>query len=242
MSNLGLHRVLELIALHPDWSPLRAFLPPQPRGGQRRRRGGELRTFDRDVPLHRVQVVAFTISYEEDYTNVWSMLERGGFPTLARERGPDHPLVIAGGFAPTVNPEPIAALVDCFLLGPAEDVLSPFLDRWAGHLRSAGRATLADRSALPDLLDGLDGCYIPGEAPPAGRISVPRHRPRWSGDPAPQHLREDRTPLAHGPPRTRILTPHTEFADRFLVAVGRGCPQGCRFCVASHAARPPSAF
>ena len=34
-------------------------------------------------------------------------------------------------------------------------------------------------------------------------------------------------------PTTAIVTPHTEFADKFLVEMSRGCPEKCRYCWAT---------
>ncbi|MEW5725794.1 MAG: radical SAM protein, partial [Thermodesulfobacteriota bacterium] len=38
---------------------------------------------------------------------------------------------------------------------------------------------------------------------------------------------------------TTVLTPKTEFAQTRLVEIGRGCPHGCRFCLAGFVYRPP---
>jgi radical SAM superfamily enzyme YgiQ (UPF0313 family) len=44
----------------------------------------------------------------------------------------------------------------------------------------------------------------------------------------------------HGPlASSSILTPETEFADKVLVEVGRGCGRSCRFCAAGYVNRPP---
>jgi radical SAM superfamily enzyme YgiQ (UPF0313 family) len=40
------------------------------------------------------------------------------------------------------------------------------------------------------------------------------------------------------PVHTQVFTPQTEFGDMALIEVGRGCPYGCRFCVARHIYRP----
>ncbi len=238
MSNLGLHRLLELVAEQPGWAPLRAFLPAPEREAELRRRGERLRTLDHAVRLDQVDLWLVSVSYEEDYLGLWRMLTLAGLPPLARDREPDGPLVVVGGFAPTLNPEPVAPLADVLLLGPAEQTLAPFLRRWGGSLERVG-GRQGGRPDLDESLAGLPGCYVPGSPPPP-RLVVPSRAPAW--DPAVG----GRLCVDHGlerpPPRTRVLTPHTVFADRYLVAVGDGCPGACRFCAASFAHRPPRAY
>lgn len=238
MSNLGLHRLIEIAGAHPRWTPLRAFLPAQearePREG--RRRG--LATFDLGVPLSEVDLWLVTLSYEEDYDNLARLLQLARLPLRASRRQREHPLVIAGGFAPTLNPEPLAPLVDGFLLGPAEVVLAPFLDRIDASLSRRGPA--GTRDGLADVCDGLPGWYAPGPEPPTEPVRVAFGAPRFDGG-SDGPLRID-SAAAEAPPRSLVLTEHTEFARRLLVAVGEGCPHACRFCAAGFARRPPRAF
>jgi radical SAM superfamily enzyme YgiQ (UPF0313 family) len=48
------------------------------------------------------------------------------------------------------------------------------------------------------------------------------------------HLDEDAPVAVSG-----ILTPDTEFSDRVLIELGRGCGRSCRFCAAGYVYRPP---
>ena len=240
MSNLGLHRLLELTSLHGAWAPLRAFLPPPDRIAALRRSGKELCTFDRDVPLDRPELILATLSYEEDFAGLAQLLRLARLPVRAAQRQDEHPLVVVGGFAAMLNPEPVADLADTFLLGPAERVLGPFLTRVAAQLDRRGRRGLR-REAMTDWLGGLEGCYLPHEVRPCAPVRVPSGRPRPDAT-AGLLVEASDVHGARSPARTRILTPHTEFADRFLVAVGEGCPHGCRFCAAGFARRPPLAF
>ncbi len=231
MSNLGLHRLLELVHAQPSWQGVRLFLPPGI-GPGRPAPAGDVRTFDLDLPVRDVDVLLVTLSYEEDYANLVALLRAAGIHAQASRRQVEDPLVVIGGFAPSLNPEPLASVADAFLLGAAELVLPPFLER----LATEG----ADRDGLATAVADLSGCLVPGSEPPQRPLYVPYVEPSWleDGGEGALAMTESRLPLA----RTRILTPHTEFADRYLVAMGEGCPHGCRFCAAGYARRPPLAW
>ena len=119
------------------------------------------------------------------------------------------PLVVAGGAVISYNPEPVASFLDAAVIGEVEEILDPFVD--------------ALRLAITrDTLDPL--AEIPG-------VYLPSHGPRRTARLAVRDL--DRVPVYN-----QIFTPHTEFGKMALVEVGRGCPYGCLFCVASHVYRP----
>lgn len=119
------------------------------------------------------------------------------------------PLVMAGGATVSYNPEPIAPFLDLAVIGEAEDILDPLID--ALHASHTAE-TLEDLAALP-------GIYLPAlGTPPIARLVV-----------------DD---LNREPAYTQVFTPRTEFGTMGLVEVGRGCPYGCLFCVASHVYRP----
>jgi len=236
MSNLGLHRLLEIVALHPAWTHDRVFLPAPPAAGRAHRPA--LRTFDLDLPARRTDLALVSVSYEEDYAHLARMLDLAGIPRRAGDRQLEHPVVVVGGFAATLNPEPLADLADVMLLGPAEHVLPPFLDRASEIRMSTGPLR---RAPLATELADLPGAYLPLPGPPSRPLEVAFSRSRWQeGGSLLYEARDAAVDLP--PPRSRILTPHTELADRFLIAVGEGCPHGCRFCAAGFARRPPLAY
>ena len=53
-------------------------------------------------------MLAFSLSFETDYLHILDILAAAHVPLLARERDEHHPLVIAGGPAAFLNPEPVA--------------------------------------------------------------------------------------------------------------------------------------
>src|SRR5512141_2678064 len=70
MANLGLHAVYRLLNDDPATVCERVFLPEEPPGP-----GGEPpRTVESGRPLSAFDVVAFTLSFEEDYPNVLALL------------------------------------------------------------------------------------------------------------------------------------------------------------------------
>src|SRR3989454_6680076 len=140
MANLGFQAVLRILAEDPRVTADRAFLPDGPRAEWPR----TLRSLERDRPLGDFDLVAFSLSFEADYVHVLDCLGLAGIPLWRRDRGPDAPLVVAGGPATFLNPEPLAEFVDLFLIGEAEEMLGEFVDRVLARPR--GREAVLERA------------------------------------------------------------------------------------------------
>ena len=92
--------------------------------------GSRITTLESSRPLSAFDVVAFSISFENDYPNLLAILEQAGLPLRVEDRRPPHPLVVAGGVACLLNPEPISEFIDCFLIGEAESLLPRFFEHF----------------------------------------------------------------------------------------------------------------
>ncbi|HSM91619.1 MAG TPA: radical SAM protein [Anaeromyxobacteraceae bacterium] len=231
MANLGVHAVYRLLNGPGDVLCERAFLPDGP---------GEPRTVESDRPLSDFDVVAFSLSFEEDYVRIPEILARAGLPVRASQRDARHPLVVAGGIAVQINPEPVAPFFDAVLVGEAEPLLPPFVEA----LREA-RAAAPARAELLDALARLPGVYVPSRydvayAPTRGAAEggawVTRFEPR-GGVPA-RVARQWAADLRDVATARVVDTPGARFGDLHLVEVARGCLWGCRFCAAGFVQRP----
>ncbi len=86
------------------------------------------KSIETGLGLDKFDIIMFSISFENDFLNLAQLLVQAGIPLRSSDRNHIHPLVVAGGIACFLNPEPIAAFIDCFLLGEAECLLKPFFD------------------------------------------------------------------------------------------------------------------
>ena len=236
MSNLGFQTVYKLFNAEHDIVCERFFLPPKSELEAQRASGAPIVTLESQTPVRDFDIVAFSVSFEWDYTNVLTLLRLAGIPVRAAARTRHDPLIMIGGAVTFVNPEPLALFADVIAAGEGE-ALIPSL------LRAFTSAT--DRDDLLRRLVTERGFYVPAfydvHYTTGGWIE--RFEPR-PGTGAPHVVKKAalKTTDAVDPPATTIFTPETEFGSRFLVEVVRGCANLCRFCWAGYNYLPVRAF
>ena len=230
MSNLGFQAVYELINSYEDVLCERSFLPDDDQWTA----AGRITTVESGNNISAFDIVAFSVSYENDFPNLLAILEKAKLPLRSNDRGAPHPLVIAGGVALYLNPEPLAPFIDCFLIGEAEAVLPKFLGVFSPDVLARDR-----RSCLHLLARNVPGAYVPSfykvSYHPDGTLGA--FEP-LSGVPV-RVERQYIEDLAQTSTCSAIITSDTIFDSTFLIEVSRGCAHGCRFCAAGFVYRPP---
>jgi radical SAM superfamily enzyme YgiQ (UPF0313 family) len=236
MSNLGFQTVYRLFNEQADIVCERVFLPPKPEAQQLLECGTHIVSLESQTPVHEFDVLAFSVSFEWDYTNVLTMLRLAGLPVRASDRTEFHPLVVIGGAVTFVNPEPLAPFADVIAAGEGEALIPSLLE---------ARKGATNRAELLRNLAQQRGYYIPSfyDVDHAPDGSIARYTPK-EGTGAPPVVRKAalKTTDAVDPPATTVFTPDTEFGSRFLVEVVRGCANLCRFCWAGYNYLPVRAF
>src|SRR5688500_8434642 len=120
MSNLGFQTVYKLFNAEDDIVCERFFLPPKTELAAQRSAGAPVVTLESQTPVGEFDIVAFSVSFEWDYTNVLTLLRLAGLPVWSKDRNHRHPLVIIGGAVTFVNPEPLAPFADVIAAGEGE--------------------------------------------------------------------------------------------------------------------------
>uniref|UniRef100_UPI004057186D radical SAM protein n=1 Tax=Candidatus Electrothrix sp. TaxID=2170559 RepID=UPI004057186D len=190
------------------------------------------RSLESNRPLADFSLVFGSISFEQDYPRLAAMLAAGGVAPYAADRpneiAADSPLVVLGGVAIFMNPEPLALFADLMVIGEAEAVLPQLLPALVG---------LNDRRSLVDIGASIPGCYVPS-AYSFRYDSHGRVRDITVTEGLPQRVRRIVLEQSKVAAHSELLSPEAELG-MFMVELGRGCSRGCRFCAAGYIYRPP---
>ena len=232
LANLGFQRVYSLLnaidgvtcdrfSLPPGWDPAAPKLKPD-----------QLRSHDlARLPLD-FDLIAFSISFEPDYLNTVLILDYFGIPLDRKQRGPQYPLVTAGGSALFINPEPLADLLDLCFIGEGEGMVERFFHHLTHTRWSDPREQLKDLARQP-------GIYVPQFYEPVYENERQTHL-------RPEAFAPERVVRQWVPEGSPELCTHSElheeataFKDMALMEVTRGCIWACRFCTAGFIYRPP---
>lgn len=233
MSHLGIKILYHTMNKIPEVWCERCFAPWFDMKEQMEKYGAKLTALESGDPLCDFDVVGFTLQYELSYTNILYMLDLGGIPLLAKDRGENDPIVVAGGPC-ACNPEPIADFVDLFILGDGEEVNNE-LCKYLIEAKDKGfsrKKTLIGASKIP-------GIYVPS-------LYKVKYNPDKTiaevssiyGAPVPVKKRNVAS-LDEADFPDKFVVPLIEVVhDRATVEVLRGCVRGCRFCQAGFIYRP----
>ncbi len=220
MANLGFQTIYRILNQIPNVSCQRFFLDLGTRSLEQQRK------------LNTFALIAFSLSFEMDYPNVPRILGSADIPLKSSQRKDSHPLIIAGGIAPSLNPEVMAPFFDCILVGEAEEMVTEFVEEY--------RRLLCDKPKKEELLLKLaqiQGVYVPRfyqtEYDHQGYL---RKIERKADVPLP--IKSRKVELGKHSTFSPITSPYIHFKNTLLIEVGRGCKRGCRFCAAGFAYLP----
>ncbi|MBD3191580.1 MAG: radical SAM protein [Candidatus Heimdallarchaeota archaeon] len=196
----------ETIACERSFLPLKKIVEPY--------------TLESDRPLREMDIIAFTMQYETDFTNILDIIARSHIPLESKDRDDNHPLILAGGPCAQANPVPMAPYIDAFMLGDLESVNNQLIEEALLPHKT--------RSAQLAALDSFPWIWVPNL-----NNDKPVHlAPRGNLD-------DYFYPIEQIIQQVEFDEPfHGVFGKSFLLEVVRGCNRGCAFCLTGKLNRP----
>lgn len=167
------------------------------------------KSLESGTKLSEFDILAFSLSYELDFLNILKALRVAHIPPYSEERN-GLPILILGGVAAFANPLPYSPFFDLIYIGEAEQTLDELIDLFKKY---------PQRQVFLDNARRIEGLWVP---------DFGQKRTR-------RVLVED---LNQVETSAVCVSPLTHFKNMLLVEVERGCPFGCRFCLASQAYSP----
>ena len=234
MSHLGIKILYHLLNEYADIYAERVYAPWVDFEALMRREGLPLFSLESKTPLSQFDFVGFTLQYELSYTNIINMLELSNIPVFSWERDDSHPFIIAGGPC-AFNPEPLADIIDFFIIGEAEEAILEVIDIYKDFKGRGGsrQEFLYEAAKIP-------GVYVPSlyEVSYNDDGTISSISPKRDHLP---HIIQKRViadlDSAYYP--RNFIVPYMDIVhDRAVLEIFRGCTRGCRFCQAGMIYRP----
>lgn len=190
------------------------------------------RTLESNQNIKDFDIIAFSIPFELDYPNVLKLLKLSNIPLLSSQRKEKSPLIIAGGVAPTLNPEVLAPFFDCLFIGEAEEMLRECMERYINlqHEKASKEEVLLE-------LSKIKGVYVPR----LYQMSYYENgcvKEIQMHEGIPSVIQRRRINLDGVETFSPIISPYAHFKNSLLIEAARGCVWGCRFCAAGHIYQP----
>ncbi|WZL71574.1 TIGR03960 family B12-binding radical SAM protein [Clostridiaceae bacterium 35-E11] len=234
MSHLGMHILYKLLNKQEDIFCERIFSPWMDMEECLKQNNIPLFTLETHSPISNMDFIGFTLQYELSYTNLLNILGLGQIPIKSVDRGQKDPFIIAGGPC-AYNPEPLADIVDIFVLGEAEEVILEIMEKYKVW-KKQGRPK---KDFLEKIVD-MQGVYIPSfytaeyneDRTIKDFIPIKESYPKRVCKRIIENLNEVYYP-------EEVIVPFIDVVhDRAMVEIFRGCTRGCRFCQAGMVYRP----
>ncbi len=173
------------------------------------------------LQFNQVDLMGFSVSFEIDFLAIFTIFDKYKIPYKSFDRGAEYPLIFGGGPVLSSNPEPYSAFFDFIVVGDGEGVNLAVSE----VIRT--NKNLAKKEILKKLSQ-IEGVYVPSLT----KFDVERNIVTdLKGNNI--EIRKQTSGLSECV-CSPILTEKSFFSNTFIIEVARGCPQKCRFCLASY--------
>lgn len=159
-----------------------------------------------------IDLIAFSLSFDMDFLEVFKFMDWCGYPFKSSERGEDIPLLFAGGPVITANPEPYREIFDFMVLGDGEEGAKKGYGINSLVVETCRKMKGQSKSEILKELSKIEGVYVPNLT--KNVVKSTKKLPECIYTP--------------------IISEKAFFPDTFILEVERGCANMCGFCLASY--------